>query len=101
MWKLFNRNERTNTEVWFKEEGDKVHVHHCAISDSPAIAVYKDNLKTKDNFRRHGDGAVAARIDAFTMNRLMIDGAAEDADYMKKFLNKPSNKHLRTTPGKI
>jgi len=101
MWKLFERNESTNTEVWFKEEDNNVHVHQCKISDSPALKLYQSNLEARDSFRRHGDQACAARIDPFTMNTLMISGAAKDPDYMKKYLNTPSNKHLRTTPGKI
>jgi len=101
MWQLLSRNQSTNTEVWFKEEGDNVKVHTCRISDSPAIALYKDNQKQKDKNIRYGDGAVAARIDPYTMNTLMLSGAAEDADYMKKFLNNGDNSHMRTTKGKI
>ena len=100
-WTLFSRNFTTNTEVWLREEGENMHVHHCPISESPIIALMKHNEKERDKEMRWGDGKVAASVDPFTMNKLMLEGRAHDPDAMKKWLNQPSNKHYRTMKGKI
>ena len=99
--KLNSRNYHTNTEVWVEEVGEYVHVHHCKISESPVIALMKHNQKERDKEARWGDGKVAASVDPFTMNKLILEGRANDPDDMKKWLNKPSNKHFRTMKGKI
>ena len=100
-WRLLSRNVKTNTEAWYAEEGDKVYVRQVPVSESPLHQLYKDNDLQREKNIRYGDGAVAARIDPFTMNILRTEGVADDPDAMKKFLNTPSNKHFRTTKGKI
>jgi hypothetical protein len=102
-WRLLSDNG--HTRKWVRQDPDDPNKWIVKTQTYVTAAVAEENaeLYKESDGKRFGDGRVVARIPLHQLYTGSLGEAfkAGDTPWLKRFLNDPSNRHLRTFRGNL
>ena len=97
--RLIAYNPARKLQQWFVVDDDGL-IHIETTQDVDAL-LDQNRALLNDATGPMGDMAQTAALPEIIVDDLMRTGAFHDEAYMKKFLNDPDNRKLRTRPGRV